>query len=322
MVRCGGRLIDDVVHHPANHPYVHHVSGRCRTTSPGVWDAGAVAASGASIIHLHFGFEHLGEEELAAWLDDLHAHHLRLVLTVHDLDNPHLVDQRPYRRLLGRLIARADALITLTTSAATVLAQDHGRAAAVIPHPHVVPLSELQRRPCADRRRRGVYVHAATCRPNLDVDLVEQVAAVAQRCGGVRLHLRAPLSPVAERLAASCRGRPGVELDVRARLTDRQLWDRLEGAAAVLLPYRWGTHSGLLEAAADLGTPCVAPPIGGFVDQGATALDPDDLVGSVRRAAAARPDPGRRDRAAERRAIVTAHERVYDTVRSSGDTAS
>lgn len=287
-----------------------------------VWDPVAVAASGASIVHLHFGFEHLGEEELASWLDGLRVHRLRLVLTVHDLDNPHLVDQRPYRRLLGQLVARADALITLTRSAAALLARTHGREAAVIPHPHVVPLPDLRRRAGAERPRRGVYVHAATCRPNLDVDLVEQLAGAADQCGGVRLHLRSPLCPVAERLAASCGRRRGVELDVRARLTDDELWDRLHGADAVLLPYRWGTHSGLLEAAADLGTPCLAPPIGGFVDQGATALDPDDLVGSLRRATAALPALIRRDRAAERRAIVDAHERIYDSVRSLGNVAS
>ena len=58
----------------------------------------------------------------------------------------------------------------------------------------------------------------------------------------------------------------------------------------MLLPYRWGTHSGLLEAAHDLGTPVLAPAFGGFGDQGATTYD-DAAIGlrALRRAAHPRP---------------------------------
>ena len=49
----------------------------------------------------------------------------------------------------------------------------------------------------------------------------------------------------------------------------------------MVLPYRWGTHSGLLEAAHDLGTPTLAPAFGGYADQGAHVVDAADLAGSV-----------------------------------------
>ena len=75
----------------------------------------------------------------------------------------------------------------------------------------------------------------------------------------VRVHVR-PQAPTAvheclARLAA--RGR--IHLEMHARLTDAELWERLAGAELLVLPYRWGTHSGLLEAAHDLGTPVLAP---------------------------------------------------------------
>ena len=43
---------------------------------------------------------------------------------------------------------------------------------------------------------------------------------------------------------------------------DADLWDYLEGLDVSVLPYRFGTHSGWLEACYDLGTPVLAPTAG------------------------------------------------------------
>ncbi len=302
-----------VVHHPPGHPYVRHVAPAGPGEASSVWNLDEVAASGAAVVHLHFGFEHLTVEALGDWVRQLRRHRLALVLTVHDLQNPHLADQSRYQQLLRLLVAEADAVITLTAWAAAVIERVHGRAAHVIPHPHVVPLPELRRR-SHRRPRRGVYVHAATCRPNLDVELITTVAAVAGDLGGVRVHVRAPLTPSSRRAVARLRQHELVHLDIGPRLTDRELWERIELAHVLLLPYQWGTHSGLLETATDLGTPCIAPAVGAFVDQGAVEIDRGDPAAALRRALLLVPRRDHAARARQRVAIAEAHQRVYSAV--------
>ncbi|MGH9269786.1 MAG: hypothetical protein ACRDZ2_00770 [Ilumatobacteraceae bacterium] len=306
--------MNGVLHVPADHPYVRHVAPAPVLAVPSVWDLRALSRLGASIVHVHFGFEQLAQAELERWLDGLRSMGLRLVVTVHDLDNPHLLDQRPFHRLLHLLIERAEALTTLTPWAADRTERCHARRPMVIAHPHVLPLAELRRRHWARPRleRDGIYVHAATCRPNFDVALVLEAAELATSVGGVRLHLRAPLTKRARQVADRCAERPGILLDVAPRLSDRQLWSRLERARAVLLPYRWGTHSGLLEAAKDVGTPCLAPSSGGYADQGAIPISADGLQPAIRRAVDAADGCPLRERIAERARIVAAHRRIYD----------
>ena len=43
----------------------------------------------ADVVHLHFGFDHLDAAAAQRWVDALAAAGLPLVLTVHDLRNPH-----------------------------------------------------------------------------------------------------------------------------------------------------------------------------------------------------------------------------------------
>ena len=62
--------------------------------------------------------------------------------------------------------------------------------------------------------------------------------------------------------------RGDLELHVHDYLTDDELWDYLAGLDVSVLPYRFGTHSGWLEACRDLGTTVVAPDCGYFADQG------------------------------------------------------
>ncbi len=140
--------------------------------------------------------------------------------------------------------------------------------------------------------------------------------ALAAAPADVLVHVR-PDAPAAtietlDRLAR--RGR--LVLDVRSRLDDGELWDRLGAAALVLLPYRWGTHSGLLEAAHDLGTPVLAPAFGGFADQGAHVYHGDPAA-QVAMAMAAPPAVTVEDRLGARRRLRTAHRRLHaDAVRS------
>ena len=103
--------------------------------------AAARAARGTDIVHVHFGFEHRNADQLADFADEVHAGGAKLVVTVHDIDCPHVLDQEKYRRALRVLVRRADAVITLTESAADECEAQFGV------RPRVIPRSSMRTRP-------------------------------------------------------------------------------------------------------------------------------------------------------------------------------
>lgn len=276
-----------------------------------VWDVEQLRIDGIRIVHVHFGFEHLSPCELTRWVDALGQAGIALVYTVHDLDNPHLADQREFHRSAAILIGAAAAVLTLTPAAAHVIEQRHGRSATVVSHPHVVPLTRLEQLGQSDdSRRRGVYVHAATVRPNFDIDLVEALVDAAGPLGGLRVHVRDSAPPCARQRLERLRVR-GATVDVSPRLPDDELWQRIAGSRLIVLPYRWGTHSGLLEAARDLGTPSLAPGFGGYVDQGAHCLDVARLDDCVLQATIVPTRVTPAARRQQRHEAAALHRRLY-----------
>lgn len=307
-----------VAHQPADHPYVRHLASPDADAdvpdAPGrvVWDVPQLRADGIRVVHIHFGFEHLSPRELTRWVDALGEAGIALVYTVHDLDNPHVVDQRPFHQSAAILIEVAAAVLTLTPAAAAMIEQRYGRSATVVSHPHVVPLNLLERLGHKQvSRRRGVYVHAATVRPNFDVDLVETLVDAAGPLGGLHVHVRDSASPCVRRRLERL-GERGATVDVGPRLRDDELWDRIAGSRLIVLPYRWGTHSGLLEAARDLGTPSLAPGFGGYCDQGAHRLDLAGLGDCLRRSIVVPTPVTAADRRRQRHEAATLHRRLYD----------
>lgn len=297
---------------PADHPYVRHLSppsggGRVvRLPDPAVpgapagrwWPSPVLTpewlrahAGSYDVVHVHFGYEHLGVPALDAVVRTLRLLQVPLVLTVHDLQNPHLVDQGPHERALGVLVRAAAEVVTLTAGAAREVQQRYGRDAEVLPHPHVVPLARLaQPRPPST----GLIAVHRKARANVDASWVLPVVrSVVEELPGARLH-------------------PGPE----RRLDDDALWDHLASLDVLVLPYRFGTHSGFVEACHDLGTAVVAPRVGHLAEQHPVASyeldDPGSLAAAVRRAFAHRPAPADpAQRAAQRAQLAQAHEAVY-----------
>ena len=305
-----------VVHQPSQHPFVEALTpdrreGRGRSdvgAGEDVWDVERLSAAGVGLVHLHFGFERRDPAVLRRWAMDLDAAGIGLVHTVHDLDNPHLTDQSRFHDAVGALIEAAGAVTTLTPTAALTIRARYGATAAVIAHPHVVPLGDVVRWRARRSPRHGIYVHVASGRPNMSLDVIERLAARPGR--QVRVHAR-PSAPALvgerlERLAA--RGR--IHLEVRPRLSDAALWDRLSGAELVVLAYRWGTHSGLLEAAHDLGTPVLAPSFGGYGDQGAITFA-DDPAPCVADAVFHRPPVTVASRRSQQQVVRQAYAAAY-----------
>ena len=292
-----GRLVIASV--PANHVYVRHLapedgSGPVRLPDPPpagaaatqqwwppvMLDPGWAATHDFDLFHLHFGFDACSPAELERLAAVLQRRGKPLVLTVHDLRNPHHEDRRAHDRQLDVLIPAADALVTLTPGAAREIRRRWGRRAVVLPHPHVVDLTTMGRASDPlDRTSFRVGLHVKSLRAGMDPlrilsTLVETVGELDGAVLQVNGH-RDVLDPGGARhdreLAVRLRAheaRGDLELRVHDYFSDAELWRYLRGLDVSVLPYRFGTHSGWLEACRDLGTNVVAPSCGYFCEQG------------------------------------------------------
>lgn len=359
-----GRLV--VASVPANHVYVRHLSpedgsGPVRLPDPPpaeaastqqwwppvMLDAAWVERNDFDLFHLHFGFDARTPEELGELVAALRRRGKPLVFTVHDLRNPHHRDRAEHDRQLDVLVPAADALVTLTRGAADEIRSRWERDALVVPHPHVVPL-EVMRRAAAMRevQRRGprrpefrVGLHVKSLRAGMHPHAVLPVLVAAVRdLPGAVLQVNGHtdvLHPEGRRYDAALAGalrdhadRGEVELRVHDYLDDDGLWAYFASLDVSVLPYRFGTHSGWLEACRDLGTAVVAPSCGYFADQAPILtyghdedhLDAASLVAAVREAYAGHvaPAPGVEERRAQRARIAAAHAQLYASLVGDG----
>lgn len=357
--RSGARDVIRVASVPASHVYVRHLSDPDGTDRvhrlpdippadgrivPGGWwppamlDADWIAEHSDTfdVFHVHFGFDAKTPEELTDIAHALAAAEVPLIVTVHDLRNPHHPEPALHDAQLGTLVEHADALITLTPGAAREIERRWGRRATVLAHPHVVDWDTVRRaRPVHEGFVVGL--HAKSLRANMDVLGVARVVARAvEALPGARLQVNVHhevfepgnhfYDPAAgEALRDLAARHAAVELREHEYFSDDELWAYLAGLDVSVLPYRFGTHSGWLEACVDLGTAVIAPTCGFYADQqpihtythDEDGLDADSLVSAVRAAYRHRPalraDPG--ERREQRRALSAAHEAIYRRAR-------
>ncbi|WP_380169315.1 hypothetical protein [Jannaschia sp. R86511] len=363
----GERPRPRVVHVPDAHAYVEHVSRLPEDVSvrpapavpgatavPGVpsgpagrlprfsWEDGPqwVRAHAAEfdVLHVHFGFERLSVAELTALVAALAEAGRALVWTAHDLTNPHLVDQALHEQQLAVLAEHAAAVLTLTPGAAEEIRRRWGRVATVVPHPHLAPAEVMARVRPGTRGAPVVGLHLGLLRPSTDRRVVLALldAVTELPTATLRVHLREEVLaagfPRPDRELVRELHRPSragrVDLRVGGRLPEPALWDELSSLSALVLPYRWGTHSGWVESCYDVGTPVVAPESGRWSEQqpvhtfrsGPSGPDRASLVDALRRAVAAGP---RRSSVASERLSgrtrgVVEHDRVHRLV-AAGD---
>lgn len=287
-------------------------------------------AADFDVMHVHFGFDALSPESLAEVVLALRQHGKPLVLTVHDLRNPHHTASGTHEAQLRVLVTAADAVITLTAGAAASIRARWGREATVLPHPHVVPAEWLELpRPVHDAFVIGI--HAKSLRANMDpLPLVDAIVEALPDLPGAVLRVDAHtdvMTPGYQRHDAGFAGHleelaaaGSLDLRVHDYFSDDELWGYLQGLDVSVLPYVFGTHSGWLEACYDLGTRVVAPDCGFYGEQrpclSYAASGParlSTLTEAVHRAFADRTPP-RADpaqRASERLALAHAHEEIY-----------
>jgi glycosyltransferase involved in cell wall biosynthesis len=284
------------------------------------------------VFHLHFGFDALAARQLRELVRTLRRLGKPLVYTVHDLRNPHHEDRQAHDGHLDVLIPGADALVTLTGGAADEIESRWGRRPVVLPHPHVVPLRRMSPRKRAGRRF-VVGVHAKSVRPSMDpVPVIQALAEVVRGLPGgvlrVDIHhdvfdsggMRHDRVIAGHLRQAAAKGE--IDLRVHDCFSDAELWSYLESLDVSVLPYRFGTHSGWLEACHDLGTAVAVPSCGYMAEQrpclryvhDERGLDARSLQEAVLEAYRRRPrwqgQVGERCR--ERIAVAAAHRHLYE----------
>jgi hypothetical protein len=346
---------------PASHVYVRHLADRKRRDGvsrlpdpvpadgkkvPGGWwppvmlEPGWVTANRHrfDVFHVHFGFDAIAPDDLRRVVDELDRHHKPLVYTVHDLRNPHHSEPVAHDKQQDVLVSAADALITLTPGAAVAISRRWGRTAITLPHPHVLDRARIEEL----RARQSPFViavHAKSVRANMSplpvMDaLVPLVEALPDAILQLNVHdeVYAPEShwyaPELGDTLLSYSRHDDVEVRVHPYFTDDELWDYLSSVSVSVLPYRFGTHSGWLEACFDLGTAAVVPTCGFYNEQRPCevfefteqSFDPGSLRRAVRThydrwAAGIQPPRARwAHRHAERRHIARAHRDIYEAV--------
>lgn len=282
------------------------------------------AAGRFDLVHVHFGFDDRSPAELAALVGALRAVRRPLVLTVHDLRNPHHHEPGAHDAALDVLVPAAAAVVTLTPGAAAEIRRRWGREAEVLPHPGVVG-PEWTRRPRPEREGFTVGMHAKSHRTNADpVGVARALAGTVAGLPGTTVRVDAHDDDRGRAVARALDGVDGLDVRVHPPFSDDAFHAYLHELDVSVLPYRWGTHSGWLEACHDLGTTAVVPDVGHFREQAPcltyrlTDHGPDagSLAAAVGLAHRTRPrwraDPAARERQRER--VAAAHTTLYRRV--------
>jgi hypothetical protein len=290
------------------------------------------------VFHVHFGFDAIAPAALAAVMHELKVHDKPLVYTVHDLRNPHHPEPEAHGEQQDVLVAAAQALVTLTPGAAQAISKRWDRTAVVLPHPHVLSSARIEH-PRAVDQPFVVAMHAKSIRANMDplTVLDALVPIVAELPDAIlRIDVHDEIfengnhwyAPKMGAVLQTYSDHSHVEMRVHPYFSDDELWDYLSSVSVSVLPYRFGTHSGWLEACFDLGTAVIAPNCGfyheqrpcGVYDLTENSFDGDSLRGAVRSAydewqsGVGAPRAGWGQRRAERVRLALAHHEVYEAV--------
>jgi hypothetical protein len=186
-------------------------------------------------------------------------------------------------------------------------------------------------------RRFVIGVHAKSLRANMDpLPLIDELTRIVSALPKAILQIDVHdeifdpanywFAPQAGKALLQYDRHEHVAVRVHSYFSDDELWDYLASLTVSLLPYRFGTHSGWLEACFDLGTAVIAPSCGyyhqqrpcGVFEFTEDSFNAESLRHAVddayRRWEAGRPAPRAswQARWEERIELAAAHRRLYE----------
>jgi hypothetical protein len=222
------------------------------------------------VVHVHGLRPGQSPDDVATAAETVRASGTPLVVTGYHLSDPSGNADACYAAQLDALLPRADAVVTLTPTAADEMRMRWDVEPVVLPHPHVVDFVRMrQPRPTRHTELR-VGSHLATLAMRGDpVRLVDGLTRAIGAMDNVRLSVHVhetvldagsstyDLATVREidRLVRAAGG----ALRVHRPFSESQLWDHLFGLDVSVVPGLFGSHSVWPEACADLGTVAVLP---------------------------------------------------------------
>ncbi len=193
-----------------------------------------------------------------------------LVFTGYHLSDPNGVDDGRYGAQLDELVPNADAVVTLTETAAAEMGRRWNVSPSVLPHPHAVDFVRM-RRPHPPRSSQLVVgVHLASLRGTTDpVELTRSLCSAARQVGDVRLVVSlhenvldagsAAYDPTAARAISEAVHEVGGTVRAHRPFGEAELWDHIYSLDVCVVPGLHGSHSIWPEACYDLGTHAVVP---------------------------------------------------------------
>lgn len=223
------------------------------------------------IVHMHFTWEQYAPDLVGAVLATHQEADKPIVWTAHDLRNPHTRGEEADAIYLEMLAERADRVLTLTVGAAGEIARRFGRQAQVVPHGPLLDPDDAERwRSNIRAGRRGTtraLLHLRDVRANVDWRTPIRVVAELAR-GGVPIELSVLVAAEAgQRSEIEAAATDGVAVLPHGRLSLDELCGRLALADVLVLPYVWGTHSGMVELATDIGLSVIVGDVGYISEQ-------------------------------------------------------
>ena len=311
--------------HPEGIDGVHHVTvGQAGVPRPpSSLDPAWLTAhlDEVDVVHAIAAPATLGAAELADVVRRVKESGTPLVFTAYHLQDPHALAPGRYAEQLDVLVPSADAVVTLTESAAQEVRLRWGVEAQVLPHPHAVDFVRMRQQRPRHGSRFKVGVHLGNLRTALDpASLLAALAEAVESVEGGYLVVTvndaaadrgsAAYDPVRLRAVEDAVRGVGT-VHVSRPLSEPSLWDLLFGLELCVLPGLRGSHSIWPEACFDLGTQLVLPAAtpaaqqqeshGFDVLEGGVEPDPASVVSAVKEAAsvhrsdgAVRADPLRR----------------------------
>lgn len=277
-----------VVHIPARTPYARKLS------SEQVKILNGTSVPGKGALPRDLTLRDMLNRRPFTWFDVLHLHHVeferldtlrralaecararrRVVFTAHDTE-PVFTVRRTYQPKLRTLAEWSVPFVCLTERSAATVRRWVGATTTVVPHGYVVAPSSVLR----PFRGTGVmtrYLLFGSLRANRDLATVLYNWRFGRRQlrSTLSLLLRAPSranleaeAPQWELISAMAAAEPRLRVEIAPFPTDHEVAQAVAASEALVLPYRWGSHSGQLELAFDMGLLPVASDVGYLRDQ-------------------------------------------------------
>jgi len=222
------------------------------------------------IVHVHGLRPGQSPEEVTEAAETVRKSGTPLVVTGYHLSDPSGSSDTSYGAQLDALVPRADAVVTLTASAADEMRLRWGIDPLVLPHPHAVDFVRMRQPRPARLTELRIGTHLATlAMPGDPVRLIDGLTRAVRGMDNVRLSVHVhqtvldagsstyDMATVREidRLVRTAGG----ALRVHRPFSESQLWDHLFGLDVSVVPGLFGSHSVWPEACADLGTVALLP---------------------------------------------------------------